>query len=296
VAPRFSIVTPSFNQGQFIERTIQSVLSQNYPSFEYVVFDGGSTDKTLNVLQRYSNNLKAVSESDKGQTDAVNKGMRSTTGELIGWINSDDIYYPGALREAVTIFERHPEIDVVYGMANHIDIADGVIEAYPTEPWDFQRLCERCFICQPATFFRRTVLDRWGYLDDSLRYCMDYEFWVRLGAGDARFHYIPKLLAGSRFYPQTKTLGSRRKVHAEINSMLFRRLGRTPARWLFNYGHVVADEWGISRRSRMAHLAAMTLVSLYAALRWNGGLSRDMTRTVRLDWRHALKTIWDRPR
>jgi glycosyltransferase involved in cell wall biosynthesis len=183
--PKISVVTPSFNQGRFIERTIRSVLDQGYPALEYWVFDGGSTDETVAILQRYTDELRWMSEKDRGQSDAVNKGLRASSGEIIGWLNSDDVYYPETLAAVAARFRAEPEIDLVYGAANHIDEADKVIEAYPTEPWSTPRLSETYFLCQPAVFLRRSALERWGYLDDTPRYCMDYEYWLRLARAPA---------------------------------------------------------------------------------------------------------------
>ncbi len=161
---KVSIITPSLNQADFIERSIQSVLGQQWSPLEHIVVDGGSTDGTLDILEKYNGQLRWVSEPDKGQSDAVNKGIRTATGDVIGWLNSDDIYYPGAVKLAVEFLTAHPELDAVYGLANYIGADDSVIDTYPTEPWYFPRLKEVCFICQPALFLRRSVFERHGWL------------------------------------------------------------------------------------------------------------------------------------
>jgi len=269
-----SIVTPSYNQGRYLERTLRSVLAQRRP-FEYLVMDGGSRDQSVEILQRYSAELQWVSEKDRGQADAVNKGLTRATGEVIGWLNSDDIFYPGAIAAAADFLERHPDIDVVYGNGNHIDEDDRVIEPYPTEDWDFERLKERCFLCQPAVFFRRRVVERFGPLGVHWHYALDYEYWLRLGKGGARFARIGDLLAGSRLHPETKTLGSRVKVHAETNDMLRSLFGRVPDRWLYNYAHAVLDDRGVPRQSRAFSLRVAAL-AWRAALRWNHRISLHM--------------------
>jgi glycosyltransferase involved in cell wall biosynthesis len=268
----------------FIERTLQSVVTQSAPGLEieHVVFDGGSSDNTIEILERFNPPLRWVSECDSGQANAINKGIRATSGEIIGWLNSDDIYYPGALVAAAEIFRDHPEADVVYGCADHIDEEDRVIDRYPTEPWDFKRLTENCILCQPAVFFRRLCVESWGLLDERLHYCMDYEYWIRLARSGARFYYLSnRKLAGSRLHAETKTLGARLKVHAEINTMLRRSLSKTPTRWLFNYAHAVTeDRLRIPRAWGRCHLTARVIVSLWSALKWNHRIGVDHIRLL----------------
>jgi len=279
--PKVSTVTPSYNQGQFIERTIRSVLSQDVPGgLDYFVADGGSRDETVEILKKYQPRLTWVSESDRGQADAVNKGFSRAESEIIGWLNSDDIYYPGAIATVCEYFDAHPEVDVVYGDANHIDENDGVIERYPTEPWDLERLYETCYLCQPAVFFRRRTIERFGALDVRCDWAMDYEYWIRLARRGAKFAWVHRVLAGSRLHEQTKTLGSRVRCHAEVNDIMKLHLRRVPDRWLFNYAHAVVETKGIERSRRFRFAVAVSLVSISAALRWNRRVSRGMARTV----------------
>ncbi len=274
------VVTPSYNQGKFIERTICSVLEQDFP-VEYVVFDGGSKDETVEILKKYEARLRWVSEKDRGQAHAVNKGFAATSGDVIGWINSDDIYYPGAFRAVMDYFAGHPEIDLVYGNANHIGVNDEVLEPYPTEDWDPERLRDVCFICQPAAFFRRRVVERFGGLDESLQLTMDYAYWLRLAMKGIRVSRVPFLAAGSRMYPDNKTLKSRVKVHKEMNDMFIKLMGFVPERWIFNYAHAVLDARNLPRTARFRFATAVSLLSIWSAWRWNRRVSKGMLVTCR---------------
>jgi len=200
-----SVITPSYNQAQYIERTIESVLSQNYPHLEYVVVDGGSQDGTLDVLRRYPQ-VRWVSEPDRGQADAVNKGIRMTTGDVIGWINSDDTYAPGAFASALAALEANPSAAMAYGDMNVIGPADEVIMTRRSRPFNLRRLIltGASYIFQPTVFIRRTALEEVGLLNVELRHAMDYDLWIRLGT---RFPalYIPRVLANFRMHPQSKT-------------------------------------------------------------------------------------------
>jgi glycosyltransferase involved in cell wall biosynthesis len=290
--PALSVVTPSFNQARFIERTIRSVLDQEgVPSLEYVVFDGGSTDGTVDVLRRYEGRLRFVSRPDRGQADAVNQGLAATTGEVIGWLNSDDVYAPGALASVLRYFADHPGTDVVYGDADHIDVDGRVLEPYYTEDWDYERLKDVCFVCQPAVFFRRRVVERFGPLDARLRYCMDYEYWLRVGA-HVPFVRIPGVLAGSRLYESNKTLGDRVEVHREINRMMQDRLGAVPERWIWNYAYAVVDAAGADRSRIHRHGARLLAALTWSFVRWRGRVPLSALRTA---W-WSIKDSWRRAR
>jgi hypothetical protein len=181
---------------------------------------------------------------------------------------------------------------VLYGNANHIDEQDGVIEPYPTEPWDIQRLAQVCFLCQPAVFFRRRIVEQHGGLDQRLHYCMDYEYWLRLSQRGVRFHYLPESLSGSRLYGAAKTLRDRVKVHREINCMMRQRLGRVPERWLFNYAHSVLDTNGVCRSRKVRFALGLMVLSWYASLRWNRRLSRQIiVSTTKWMWESSVQAL-----
>ena len=239
---KISVITPSFHQGKFIRRTVESVLGQCYQDKELVVFDGGSNDETVAILQSFGGALRWVSEPDRGQTHAINKGIQATEGEIIGWLNSDDVYHKGALAVVAEEFRRRPDIDVIYGEADHIDEDGRLIEPYPVEEWNFDRMKETCIICQPACFFRRKVVKQHGLLNEKLNWCMDYEYWLRLGKKGVQFLKIDNKLAESRMYADNKTMRGRIKVHQQINDVMKQHFGRVPERWIFNLAHYLAAD------------------------------------------------------
>ena len=215
---RVSIVTPSYNQGRFLEETIISVLNQDYPNLEYIMIDGGSTDNSVDIIRKYEDRLAYwVSEPDKGQSDAINKGFQRATGEILAWLNSDDIYLPGAIKAAVQFFEQHPDIDFVYGDFCLIDERGRVLFQRKEIDFDYKILLYGCnLISQPTSFFRRTVLDKIGFLDQTLDYLMDYEFWLRASNNGVRFKHIPNTLAAFRLHSTTKTVSERTKQLSEF--------------------------------------------------------------------------------
>jgi glycosyltransferase involved in cell wall biosynthesis len=234
--PLVSIVTPSLNQGRFIRDAIESVLSQDYPKIEYIVMDGGSTDDTLTILRSYDHRLVWTSKPDLGQADAVNAGFHLAKGEIFGWLNSDDTYLPGAVKAAVDHLSTSPDTAAVYGDAYYIDDRNSVIGIYPTEDFDLNRLAEACTICQPAAFVRRAAFNTVGGLDTTLEYCMDYDLWIRLGQR-FRIERIPRYMANSRQYPQTKTWSCRQQLYAEIYAVAERSFGYISPHWRLSYAY-----------------------------------------------------------
>ncbi len=272
-----SIVTPSYQQGRFIERTLESVARQG-GDVEHIVMDGASTDGTVEILERWRDRISFSSARDSGQTAAINAGIERARGEVLAYLNSDDVYYEGAVAAAIEAFERNPSADVVYGDAVHIDADDRIVGAYSTEEWSIDRLKLVCYLCQPAVFFRRRVIERFGPFDARLNYCMDYEYWLRLGMRGARFVHIPLRLAASRVHETTKTRSRPREAHTEINNMLRDTIGHVPDNWLWNYAHAVLDGRGLARSTDRSYLLRAALLSAAAAFRWNGFPSISLLR------------------
>ncbi|GAB4527449.1 MAG: glycosyltransferase family 2 protein [Anaerolineae bacterium] len=205
--PLVTIVTPSFNQGRFIRETIESVLSQDYPRLEYIVVDGGSTDDTLDILRSYGERIAWVSEPDRGQSHAINKGFRRASGEILAWLNSDDTYLPGAVSASVAFLQQHPEIDLVYGDVQPIDENGHVLrERACGKPFSLHTLLtDFWMIPQPTAFFRRELLDKVGLLNENLHYFLDPDLWIRI-ALHGKGQYLPGLRAKGRLHKDSKTV------------------------------------------------------------------------------------------
>lgn len=205
--PLVSIVTPSYNQVQFLEETICSVLEQDYPQIEYLIVDGNSTDGSVDIIKKYSSCLTWwVSEPDRGQTDAINKGFSHTRGEILAWLNSDDTYFPHAVSEAVDFLKKKLEIGMVYGDANLIDKEGKVIGKFPSRQTDYRRLRRGyVHIPQQTSFFRASLWHKVGPLDPTFHFAMDYDLWVRL-ACVSKLHYYPHLWANFRLHETGKSV------------------------------------------------------------------------------------------
>jgi glycosyltransferase involved in cell wall biosynthesis len=214
-----SIITPSYNQASFLDETMRSVLDQHYPRLEYFVIDGGSSDGSVDVIRNYADRLSYwVSARDKGQTDALNKGFRRATGDVVGYLNSDDLLEPGALAIIARAFED-PTVQWLGGGCVYIDENGAELARYtpkaPSRPGDFFR-GDRQRIWQPSTFWRRSLFDRVGMPDPSLHYIMDFEFWLRLAVHGIRLHTTSSPLSRFRVHSTSKTETSGEKFLAEL--------------------------------------------------------------------------------
>lgn len=220
--PKISIVTPSYNQGQFIEETILSILDQNYPNLEYIIIDGGSTDKSVDIIKKYEDRLTFwVSEKDQGQTHAINKGFRIATGEVLNWINSDDLLESDALQTLSSEVTKNPSADVYFGDYRAINGQSQTVYSRKSAPYSHKALFfGRQLSSQPAVFFRRKLLENMGYLDEKKQFCMDTEFWIRIANKGARFHQIKSPLAVTRVHAEAKTTKLQQVLHNEHKEII----------------------------------------------------------------------------
>lgn len=205
--PLVSIVIPSYNQGAFLEEAVLSVLEQSYPRVELLVIDGGSEDESVSIIERYSDQIAYwVSEPDRGQTDAINKGMQRAAGEFVWWLNSDDMLLSDAVAASVAYLEENPGVDLVYGDLIWIDENGRFLREYRYEPFDFLRnIVEWVDISQAGALARLSALQEIGFLDNSMHYLMDRDLWIRLALQGKRIEYLPRPMARFRIHEQSKT-------------------------------------------------------------------------------------------
>ena len=204
--PLVSIITPSFNQAAFLEKTMRSVLEQDYPAIEYMVVDGGSTDESVEIIKRYSANLAWwVSEKDSGQAEAINKGLSRAKGEFVAWLNSDDYLMPGAVASAVKALMANPDSSFVYGNVRVVAPDQTILNQLTYKDWKLKDLMAFHIIGQPAVFMQRSDLEKTGFLDPSYHLLLDHHLWIRL-ASVGGMTYVPQLWASAHYHEDCKNL------------------------------------------------------------------------------------------
>ncbi|MEX2160790.1 MAG: glycosyltransferase [Anaerolineales bacterium] len=218
--PLVSIITPSYNQADYLEETIRSVLEQDYPNIEYLVVDGGSKDGSVDIIRKYADRLAWwISEPDRGQADALNKGLARASGQIVAWLNSDDVYRPGAVRQAVEALLANPEVGFVYSKLHSIDRGGEVFNTISYEPFDLLDLLSFRIIGQPTVFMRREVLQRAGPLDASYNYLLDHHLWLRM-LRLAPIKYVPVVWAAARHHPSAKNVAQAARFGEEAFRIL----------------------------------------------------------------------------
>jgi len=249
--PLISIVTPSYNQGNYLEETIQSILNQNYPDLEYIVMDGGSTDGSVDIIRKYEKRISHWrSGRDAGQSDALRHGFEMATGEILAWINSDDLLEPGALAAVGRFFAAHPEVELLYGNMNFIDAGGKrIFTAYPL--LDLRILVyENRFIPQQAMFWRRELYERVGGVNPELRFAMDFELTVRFLRAGARVAKIHKPLANFRSHPDAKSSTIRHVGEVEARDVLARFFPGMEPMWKVFMKKMIYRGWRFLKEPR----------------------------------------------
>lgn len=212
-----SVITPSLNQGHFIDDAILSVAGQDYPNIEHIVVDGGSSDETSHILTLYPH-LRWISEPDEGQSDAINKGFRMASGDLVGWLNADDYYLPGALKAVGEFAERNPDTDIIYGNSIHVDKSGNLIRLKIEHGFDFHVLLYYgCYIDSNAVFIRNRVVKQQLLLDTHYRVSMDYEYFVRLAALGKTYRHLDRMLAAFRWHGSNNSLQTNKRRSERLN-------------------------------------------------------------------------------
>jgi glycosyltransferase involved in cell wall biosynthesis len=297
--PRITIITPSFNQGQYLEQTIHSVLNQGYPNLEYIIIDGGSQDNSLDIIKKYESSLAYwVSEHDQGQSHAINKGLQRASGDIINWLNSDDYYEPGALFAIVKAFED-PKVNVVCGKGRLFrNQNDTAYYSQGTDVYEgnLAKTIGWARIAQPETFFRKAAIDRMGPLDTRLHYLMDRDWWVKylFIFGLEGIKTIPDILVHFRLHDDSKTVSQAKKFALEHDSY-FHALAK--AFELENYAEVIRSVAEVKDSFYLEYLfpvrkelveRAINYFFLYRASQTYFLLEKKVTalslRAVRKDW------------
>ncbi len=295
-----SVITPSYNQGCYLAETIESVLTQEGDfCLDYIIVDGGSTDESVEIIKRYERlmregawklkcggvNYRWISEEDKGQTDALIKGFRMAEGEILAWLNSDDVYLPGALQLAAVFFRENPMTALLYGDTHYFDADGNIIGKYPAENFDLVKLARFNFICQPSTFFRREAFSTVGGLDGSLNYAMDYDLFVRICKQFDCF-YLPQFLSKYRLHEVSKTV--RDDVlfdnHEEILRIALKYFDWAPLNVVYGSSYYFCRSRlpQYLRKFRPLVLGAALVFTVFRSLWLNRGLRREDLKLLKM--------------
>ena len=284
--PKISIITPSYNQGRFIEETIKSVLDQGYPNIELIIIDGGSTDNTVEILKKYDGKIKWVSEKDRGQSDAIIKGFMVASGEILTWLCSDDIYLPGALSKIAGHFEANPKLALLFGKSHYIDEAGKLVGEYPTGEFDHEEMATFNMISQPSAFFTKEAYINSGGLDVELTYAMDYDLWLRI-TKEGRVEYIPEFLSSYRLHDKSKTVSNFHalKQSKEILDTVRKYFSFSPLNRIYVYSYLlIKDNLPCPIKSLSpVIIPTAAVLTIILSIKYNKGISLRELRSVNIE-------------
>lgn len=297
-APLVSVITPTFNMGRRLERCLESVRDQTYGSIEHIVIDGGSTDETVEILR--TSDVRWISEPDEGQSDAINKGLRMATGEILGWLNADDELVPNALEQVVSALSRNPDAGLAYGDIEQVE--DGLgIRVRPSPVFSLETLWRGNVISQPGTFWTKWAQDRNGLIDEDFHLTMDYELWLRFAKNGVPAIYVPEVLARFVVHAESKTGSQSTLAFAEEEARALRKHGEIHGaamaidRWYFDDVRRILTDLLASRQfgaaSRQAATALPRMHPLSSRLRWFLWLTRIAPRLAAF----AVRRVDGRP-
>jgi hypothetical protein len=283
ILPTVSIITPSYNQAEYLEQTIQSVLNQSNIQLEYFVIDGASTDGSQEIIERYASRLAGwVSEPDAGQAEAINKGFSRATGKYIAWLNSDDLYFPNAISRAVSILEAQPQLGMVFGDAITIDASGRMLKPLNFGDWGLEELLGFRIICQPAVFMRRSILEQAGNLDPGYHFLLDHQLWLRM-ARLAPIQHIAETLAAARHHPGAKNVLQAAAFGDEALRILqwIKDQPEFQADYTARRGRITAGAYGLKARYLLdGDQPAAALQAYYQAFRHHPGFTLQHWRRM----------------
>jgi glycosyltransferase involved in cell wall biosynthesis len=303
-----SIITPSYNQKSFLAQTIESVIGQKGDFFlDYIIVDGESDDGSIEIIKHYARLLdekkwdircrdiryRWISEKDHGQSDALMKGFLLAEGEILAWLNSDDLYLPGTLQTIAVFFRENHATTLLYGDSLYCDTEGEVIGRYPTESFEFEKLAYFNFICQPSTFFRKEAFKSVGGLDDTLCYAMDYDLFVRIGK-QFPCCYLPHIFSKYRLHESSKTMCAEDlyENHEEVLLLAMKHFGWAPLNRIYGSCNQYCQTRlpGFLKKSRLLVIIAAFFCTVFRSLWLNRGLRRDDLKLLRLaNFRKILK-------
>lgn len=275
--PLVSVVTPSYNQGRFIRQTIESVLGQDYPNIEYWVIDGGSTDETVSVIREFEGDPRFhwLSEPDRGQADAINKGWSRCRGDIVAWLNSDDYYVDkAAIRTQVNALVECPDVGLVYGDCHYTDTLGDIVSAYPTRPYSYKALLQINYIPQPTVFIKMNIVQQAGPVDISFRFAMDLDYWLRCSTV-TDFCYVPEPIATYRLHGDSKTVSLNLDVNSDAVQAVLKHLAS-------------ADSSRITPSEKRTIRTTLLLVLAVRAIR-----AGDLVMTRRLVRQARAERVWN---